>query len=136
MRGTIGLLGLLGLLLAGCGGGGEVPAEATPAEPATPDPAIEDAHSDALSAKIKEGKEGLYTCGSAEKTGGDPVYGKLSVTFEIRPDGTIGKLVIEENATGNEVVAACVLEAIVGWSFPAHPYGESIEYTYPFEVGF
>ncbi len=136
MRGTIAWLGVFGFLMAACGGGGEAPAESTPAEPATPDPAVEDAHDDALSAKIKAGKEGLYTCGSAEKAGGEPVYGKLTVTFEIKADGTIGKLVVEENGTGNETVGACVLETIKGWTFPAHPYGESIEYTYPFEVGF
>lgn len=135
MRRLIVVLAVLGLWLAGCGGD-EPQEQVAPVESAEEREAKEDAHSDALTAVIKAGKEGLYTCGSAEKAGGEPVYGKVTATFEIKPDGSIGKLAIEDNSTANEQVAACVIEALKTWSFPAHPYDESIEYTYPFEVGF
>ena len=135
---SITLLVLACSWLVGCGNGEGIAAtDAASLEgSATTDPAVEDAHSDALSAKIKEGKGGVYGCGAAEITGGEPVYGKLTMTFEILPDGGIGKLQVEENGTGNEQIATCVQDQIRGWTFPAHPYGESIEYTYPFEVGF
>ena len=138
MRRIVVVLAALGLWLAACGGGEEKPAEgAAPVEMTAEErEAVEDAHSDALSAKVKEGKEGLYTCGSAEKAGGEAIYGKVTVTFEIKADGTIGKLAIEDNSTANEQVATCVLETVKAWTFPPHPFDESVEWTYPFEVGF
>ncbi len=137
MRGMVMVVAAMGLWMAACGAE-EKPAEDTAAVEmaAAEREAAEDAHSDALSAKIKEGKEGLYTCGSAEKAGGEAVYGKVTATFEIKADGTIGKLAIEDNSTANEQVATCVLDTIKVWTFPPHPFDESIEYTYPFEVGF
>ncbi len=121
---------LAGLVLSGCGGKEPEVAE----EPATPDPAVEDAHSDEVSAIIKTGKSAVEACGEAENAGGSPVVGKLQVTFVIGADGKVSSVTVDENKTGNEDFARCVTAVIQGWVFPPHPYGDTIEYTYPFQV--
>lgn len=118
----------LGLWVAGCGG---EPAEPVP-EPR--DEAVEEAHDDANSAIIKEGKAAIKLCGTAEKTGGEAVKGKVNVTFVIQADGKVGAVKLEENSSGSQVAADCVMAIIKSWEFAAHPYGDEVEYTYPFEV--
>ncbi len=119
----------LGLFVAGCGKDEpEVP------EPPPRDEAIEEAHDDAISAIIKEGKAPIKLCGTAEKTGGEAVKGKVNVTFVIQADGKVGAVKLEENSSGSQTAADCVMAIIKSWEFAAHPYGDEIEYTYPFEV--
>jgi hypothetical protein len=118
-------------LLVGCGGKGEPVAE----EPATPDEAVLDAHDDEVSRLIKVGKDDVRACGMAEETGGDTLVGKLQVSFEIKEDGSVGTVTVDENATGDQAVGTCVTSVIAGWSFPAHPANEAVQFTYPFEVG-
>ncbi len=118
-------------LLVGCGSKEEPVAE----EPATPDEAVLDAHDDEVSRLIKVGKDDVRACGMAEKTGSDTLVGKLQVTFEIKEDGSVGTLTVDENGTGDEAVASCVDSVIAGWEFPAHPANEAVHVTYPFEVG-
>ncbi len=126
----LALVGIVGLI-AGCGGKGEPASD----EPATPDEAVLDAHDDEVSARIKTGKEDVRACGMAEKTDGDTLVGKLQVSFEIKADGSIGTVTVDENGTGDEGVGTCVSGVIAGWEFPAHPAGEAVQFTYPFEVG-
>lgn len=117
-------------LLVGCGKG-----EPAAEEPATPDEAVVDAHDDEVSRLIKVGKDDVRACGMAEKTGGDALVGKLQVSFEIKEDGSVGTVTVDENATGDAGVGTCVTSVIAGWEFPAHPANESVLFTYPFEVG-
>ena len=126
----LALLSVIGVLLVGCGGG-----EPAPEEPATPDEAVLDAHDSEVSRLIKEGKPDVRKCGEAEATGGDTLIGKLQVSFEIKADGKVGAVTVDENATGSEAVATCVTGVVQGWVFPAHPANESVQFTYPFEVG-
>lgn len=130
MKKWLALVGIVGLI-AGCGGNDEPNSE----EPATPDEATLDAHDDEVSARIKTGKDDVRSCGLAEKTGGDVLVGKLQVSFEIKADGSIGSVMVDENSTGDPGVGTCVSEVIAGWEFPAHPAGESVQFTYPFDVG-
>jgi len=126
----LALLSVLGALLVGCGND-----EPPPEEPATPDEAVLEAHDSEVSRLIKEGKPAVRNCGLPENTGGDTLMGRLQVSFEIQGDGKVGVVIVDENATGSDAVAACVTEVVQGWSFPAHPLGESVQFTYPFEVG-
>ncbi len=132
MRSWIAAALIAGLALAGCKGK-ESEAEATP-EATTPDEATLEAHDDAVSAVIKAGKPDIEACGQADNAGGEAAVGKVSVTFVIEADGSISKTVVEESSTSSEGADACVLKVIQGWTFPVHPAGETIEYTYPFDV--
>jgi TonB family protein len=131
MRSWTVVLLIGGLALAGCKGSGD---EAGTPEETTPDEAALDAHSGEVSAMIKAGKVDVEACGQAEKAGGEAAVGKISVTFVIEGDGTISKTVVEESSTNSETANACVLAVIQAWTFPPHPAGETIEYTYPFNV--
>lgn len=137
MRSWIVALLIGGLALAGCKGKDGEEAATDPSdrpEETTPDEAALDAHSGEVSALIKAGKVDVEACGQAEKTGGEAAVGKVSVTFVIEGDGTISKTVVEESSTNSEAADACVLAVIQAWTFPPHPAGETIEYTYPFSV--
>ena len=122
---------LIGALVLGCKGD---PGPATE-EPPVPDEATLDAHDDEVSRLIKVGKDDVRACGLAENTGADALVGKLQVSFEIKEDGSIGTINVDENGTGDPGVATCVSGVIAGWQFPAHPAGEAVQFTYPFEVG-
>jgi len=118
-------------LLAGCGSD-----EASrPQEPATPDEATLEAHDDEVSRRIKAGKADVRACGMAESTGGETLMGKLQVSFEIKEDGSVGTVNVDENSTGDAAVGTCASGVIARWEFPAHPAGEAVQFTYPFEIG-
>ena len=131
MRSWIAALLIGGLALAGCKGKGDE--EITP-EATTPDEATLEAHDDAVSAIIKAGKPDVEACGQAEKAGGEAAVGKVSTTFVIEADGTVSRAVVEETSTNSEGADACVLAVVQAWTFPVHPAGEIVEYTYPFNV--
>ncbi len=127
------LLMLTGLVVAGCGKTEPPPEEPTPNT--AEQEAIVEAHDDAVSAKIKDGKVAVRACGQPENTGGDTLMGKLQVSFEIQADGNVSGVMVDENGTGSDAVAECVIAVVGGWSFPVHPLDESVQFTYPFEVG-
>ena len=129
MRSWILALLIGGLALAGCKG-----KEDEVVEPATPTEEELEAHDDAVSAVIKAGKPDVKACGATDKTGAEAAVGKVSLTFVIEPDGKVSKTVVEESSTNSEGADACVQAVVQAWEFPAHPLGESIEYTYPFDV--
>jgi hypothetical protein len=126
---------LAGIMVAGCGKSGETTTDEPSAADLAAEEAMVEAHDDAVSARIKDGKVAVSACGLPEATGGDTLMGKLQVTFEIKADGSVDGVVVDENGTGSDVVAECVTGVVGGWSFPAHPLDEAVQFTYPFQVG-
>ena len=126
----LALISVLGASFVGCGK--DEPPEV---EPGTPDDATLEAHDDEVSRLIKEGKPDVRKCGEPETTGGDTLIGKLQVSFEIKGNGSVGTVTVDENSTGSEAVSSCVAGVVEGWSFPGHPANESVQFTYPFDVG-
>lgn len=60
--------------------------------------------------------------------------GRVTLRFELRPDGGVQRLVIQSSTlpSGTNFVARCIARRFRRWRFPTHPGPGVIIVTYPF----
>jgi TonB family protein len=56
--------------------------------------------------------------------------GKVEVIWTVNPDGSVSGVKVENNSTGNQALADCIVRRIKRWSFPEQE--DEFEITYPF----
>ena len=80
---------------------------------------------------VRANIDDVRECYNAELVDDEAVEGRVMVSFEIRPDGTVGKADVSES-TMPERFDACLATAVATWSFPASDKATSV--LYPFEM--
>ena len=63
------------------------------------------------------------------------VYGMLTVSWEVNPQGVVDKVKIIDSAIKDKDMQKCITTAIKYWRFPAPKDGAPVTVEYPFEFG-
>ena len=65
----------------------------------------------------------------------DPnVGGKVTIQFEIGPEGKVSSASVQTNGTGDTTLGTCVAKMVKRWTFPKPPGGGSVSVAYPFNL--
>lgn len=74
----------------------------------------------------------IRTCYTKELEKSKGLAGRVSVKFNIGPDGKVTQATAEESTLGNAAAEACILGVVKGIEFPAPAGGGNVEVSYPF----
>ena len=76
--------------------------------------------------------ERCYRQAAKVATPAEPLQGRVVIQFQIMPDGKAVNARPQDNATGSDRLATCLVAQIEGWSFPDHGSPGPLEYRWPF----
>jgi hypothetical protein len=99
------------------------------AEPAVAKPAIDKA---TLSSVVGQHRPEMLKCFAEGKKKTPGMKGTVTLQLQVDAAGKVRAQV--QSTLGSPIVAACVIKAANGWTFPARTGGEMANISYPFTI--
>ncbi len=100
-------------------------------EDSTPDVDSADVDRGKLTEFVRARKRAIQGCYEKELKRNPSLKGKVTVNFNINPQGRAVNVEVEDGGLGNEAVLSCIKTTVRGWVFPFKPESD-VPVSYPF----